>query len=138
DWQVGYGMATATYPANRSKASALAILQPDGSAIVRAGTQDIGTGTYTVMTQVAADALGPPPGRIRFELGDTRFPETPVSGGSQTAASVGSAVQAACAALRDQLVAAAVAGQDSPFKDVDRERLATKDGWVSIEAEPSK
>jgi xanthine dehydrogenase YagR molybdenum-binding subunit len=138
DWLVGYGMATATYPANRSKAAALATLLPDGSARVRAGTQDIGTGTYTVMSQVAADALGLPVARIRFELGDTTFPQTPVSGGSQTAASVASAVQAACLAVRGKLLAAAADGTDSPFKAADATRLNTEDGWVFAEAEPSR
>ncbi|MDB5761213.1 MAG: Xanthine dehydrogenase, molybdenum binding subunit, partial [Herminiimonas sp.] len=71
---VGWGMASATYPANRSKASASARILPDGSALVRSGSQDLGTGTYTVMTQVAADALGLAPGKVRFELGDTSFP----------------------------------------------------------------
>src|SRR5206468_1053765 len=89
----GMGMATATYPTHRSPSSALARLLPDGTAYVQAGSQDIGTGTYTIMTQIAADALGLPPERVRFELGDTEMPETPVSGGSQTAASTGSAVK---------------------------------------------
>ena len=93
---LGMGMATATYPARRSPSSALARILPDGTALVEAGTQDIGTGTYTIMTQIAADALGLPPAKVRFELGDTKMPETPVSGGSQTAASTGSAVQQTC------------------------------------------
>ena len=101
---VGYGMATATYPVRRSPSKAVARIARDGSVVVQAGTQDLGTGTYTVMAQIAADALGVPAERVRFELGDTDFPETPVSGGSQTCASTGSAVQAACRNLRRQLV----------------------------------
>jgi xanthine dehydrogenase YagR molybdenum-binding subunit len=100
---LGWGMATATYPAHQRPASAEASLRPDGTALVKAGSQDIGTGTYTVMTQVAADALGLPLDRVRFDLGDTEMPETPTSGGSATAASVGSAVRMACLALRDKL-----------------------------------
>ncbi len=100
---VGYGMATATYPANQWAASARATYQPDGTYLVQAGTQDLGTGTYTVMTQVAADALGVSVDHVTFELGDTAFPETPVSGGSTTASSVGPAVQAACVALKQKL-----------------------------------
>src|SRR5205085_8543987 len=57
---IGWGMATATYPAHKRPASASAKILPDGTAIVRSGTQDLGTGTYTVMTQIAADALGFP------------------------------------------------------------------------------
>jgi xanthine dehydrogenase YagR molybdenum-binding subunit len=108
DVLIGYGMATATYPTNRSKASASARLLRDGTgvrALVQTASQDIGTGTYTVMTQVAADALGLAPEQVRFELGDSRMPPSPVSGGSMTAASTGSAVQAACLELRKQMTA---------------------------------
>jgi len=100
---IGWGMATATYPANLKPASAVATLFADGSAVVRAGTQDIGTGTYTVMTQVAAEALGLPLEKVRFELGDTDMPEAPTSGGSCTAASVGSAVRQACLGVHEKL-----------------------------------
>jgi xanthine dehydrogenase YagR molybdenum-binding subunit len=134
-WLVGWGMATATYPARRSKASALARLLPDGSALVQAGSQDIGTGTYTIMTQVAADALGLPAARVRFELGDTEMPETPVSGGSQTAASVAPAVQAACFSARDQLVALAVADDASPLHGANRADVVAEDGWLGVRGE---
>ena len=86
-WLVGYGMATSTYPTNRSPSNATACLNSDGTALVLAGTQDLGTGTWTVMTQVSAGTLGLPMERVRFELGDSILPKTPVSGGSQTAAS---------------------------------------------------
>src|SRR5204863_3459748 len=59
-WLIGWGMGTATYPGHRQPASASARLLRDGTAIVQSGTQDLGTGTYTVMTQIAADALGLP------------------------------------------------------------------------------
>jgi xanthine dehydrogenase YagR molybdenum-binding subunit len=100
---VGTGMATASYPANYSKASAIARMDPDGTVLVRSGAVDIGGGTYTVMAQVAADALGVPYARVRFDLGDTAMPEAPRSGGSVTAASVASAVEAACRGLRQKL-----------------------------------
>jgi xanthine dehydrogenase YagR molybdenum-binding subunit len=77
----------------------------DGRVLVEAGSQELGGGTYTIMTQIAADALGIPPSRVTFKLGDTRYPETPVSGGSQTAATTGAAVYAAATALRDKLAA---------------------------------
>ncbi|HEY4228719.1 MAG TPA: xanthine dehydrogenase family protein molybdopterin-binding subunit, partial [Thermoanaerobaculia bacterium] len=78
---IGWGMATAVYPGNRWPASASIRVSPDGTALVRSATQDLGTGAYTVLTQVSADALGLPADRIRFELGDSSFPEAPVSGG---------------------------------------------------------
>jgi xanthine dehydrogenase YagR molybdenum-binding subunit len=97
---LGWGMATATYPAHRRPAAAMARIFPDGTALVRSGTQDIGTGTYTVMTQVASDALGIPVEKIDFELGDTLMPPAGVSGGSTTVASVAPAVKAACEQAR--------------------------------------
>jgi len=107
---IGWGMATAVYPARRSPASALARLNPDGSILVEAGTQDVGGGTYTIMTQIAADALRVPVATVTFRLGDTRYPETPVSGGSQTAATAGAAVEAAAQALRQKIVDLAAPG----------------------------
>jgi xanthine dehydrogenase YagR molybdenum-binding subunit len=125
---IGSGMATATYPSRQSAASALARLRPDGMIVVQAGSQDIGTGTYTIMTQIAADALGVPLERVRFELGDTTFPETPISGGSQTAASTGSAVRRAALALREALIAAAVSDPQSPLHALPAELVDVRDG----------
>lgn len=101
---IGWGMASATYPANRSKAGAIVRLRRDGTALVQSGTQDIGTGTYTIMAQVAAQELGLPLERVRAELGDSTMPAAPVSGGSQSAASVTPAVQAAARAARVKLI----------------------------------
>jgi len=100
---IGWGMASSVYPARRSPASARARMYPDGRVLVEAGTQELGEGTYTIMTQIAADALGVPISRVTFRLGDTNYPETPVSGGSQTAATTGSAVYKAAAALKSRL-----------------------------------
>jgi xanthine dehydrogenase YagR molybdenum-binding subunit len=100
DWLVGHGMATTIYPAYRSEASASATLLADGTAVVRSATADMGPGTWTSMTQVAADALGLPIAKVRFELGDSDFPNAPEQGGSMTMASVGNAVRAACEAVR--------------------------------------
>jgi xanthine dehydrogenase YagR molybdenum-binding subunit len=102
-WLVGYGMATATYPMNYAPASAKARRLPDGTVEVTSAASDMGPGTWTSMTQVAADALGMPIERVRFILGDTRLPRAPVHGGSLTMASVGSAVQAACRKLREDV-----------------------------------
>ena len=100
---VGYGMATAIYPAERYPTSASAILFADGHAEVRCATTDMGPGTYTSATQVAADALGLPVERVRFQLGDSTYPKAKEHGGSTTMSSVGPAVQAACAALNAKL-----------------------------------
>ena len=127
---VGRGMATATYPAHRRPAAALARLLPDGTALVRSGTQDIGTGTYTVMTQVAADALALPPERVDFELGDTLMPPAGVSGGSTTVASVAPAVKAACDEVRAKL-----AGLFAPGRAQD---VIAENGWLWLKSEPSR
>jgi xanthine dehydrogenase YagR molybdenum-binding subunit len=102
-WLVGMGVAAATRgnPLQRSKASIR--LDPDGVATVRMAMTDIGTGTYTILTQIAAEMLGLPPGRIRMELGDTNFPQASGSGGSFGAASSGSALFDACMNLRAKL-----------------------------------
>lgn len=102
---IGWGVATATYPANFRPASAMARLLPDGAAEVASAASDIGPGTWTSMTQVAADALGLPIERVKFTLGDNRLPRTPPQGGSMTMASVGSAVQAACRKAREEALA---------------------------------
>jgi xanthine dehydrogenase YagR molybdenum-binding subunit len=129
-WLVGHGMATATYPANRSPAEALVRLLPDGSAVVRSATHDLGTGTYTVMSQVAADALGVPVERIRFELGDSRLPKAPGAGGSQSAASVAPAVHAACLEMRRKVIELAVADPRSFAYRIDPAQLTVVDGWL--------
>ena len=78
---IGWGMATSTYPTHRMPANAHVRVDADGTALVQVGTQDLGTGTYTIMTQVAADALGFPLDYVRFALGDSSLPKAPVSGG---------------------------------------------------------
>jgi xanthine dehydrogenase YagR molybdenum-binding subunit len=138
DTLIGLGMATATYPANRSEASAIARILPDGTAMVASGTQDIGTGTYTVMTQVAADALGFPPQNIRFALGDSTLPRAPGSGGSQSAASVAPAVREAALQARAKLIAAAIADKGSPLFGAAAEDVTVEDGWVTSRRDSSR
>jgi xanthine dehydrogenase YagR molybdenum-binding subunit len=102
-WLVGMGMAAATRgnPLRLSKANVR--LNADGNAIVRMAMTDIGTGTYTILAQIAAEMLGLPVERIQVELGDTNFPEAAGSGGSFGAGSSGSALFEACDALREKL-----------------------------------
>jgi xanthine dehydrogenase YagR molybdenum-binding subunit len=102
-WLVGMGVAASTRgnPLLPSKANVR--LGPDGFAIVRMAMTDIGTGTYTILTQIAAEMLGLPTERIRMELGDTSFPQASGSGGSFGAASSGSALFDACNTLRVKL-----------------------------------
>ena len=135
-WLVGYGMATATYPAHRMPAKASVALTADGLYIVRSATHDLGTGTYTICTQIAAQALGVAPAKVRFELGDTKLPKAPVSGGSMTAASVGPAVHAACLALKEKIAAGGRApleaeGEANPEEDEEKKTHAER-SWGAV------
>jgi xanthine dehydrogenase YagR molybdenum-binding subunit len=106
-WLVGIGMAAATRgnPLLLSKANVR--VGPDGTATVKMAMTDIGTGTYTILAQIAAEMLGLPVERITVELGDTNLPQAAGSGGSWGAGSSGSALFEACNALRDKLAQAA-------------------------------
>ncbi len=113
---VGWGMATSTYPTNRRPCHARIVVRSDGTVLVQSGVQDLGTGTYTIMAQCAADRLGVDIARVSAQLGDSRFPQGPVSGGSATAASVLPAIEAAADALLARL--AALAALDPHFAQV--------------------
>jgi xanthine dehydrogenase YagR molybdenum-binding subunit len=137
-WLVGVGVATATRPSRQLPASAIARLMADGRAVVQAGTQDLGTGTYTVMTQLACDALALPLGDVRFELGDTALPEAPLSVGSWTAASAGAAVHNACLALRRTLIEHAVADPASPLHGVSADAIDADGGALIARSDPAR
>jgi xanthine dehydrogenase YagR molybdenum-binding subunit len=102
--QIGFGMATAIYPAGQQKAGAIAMLGKDGTVVIRSATHEIGTGTYTAMSQFAADTLAIPVEKIRFELGDSQFPEAPNNGGSWLTSSVAPPVMGACRELKKKVV----------------------------------
>jgi xanthine dehydrogenase YagR molybdenum-binding subunit len=127
---VGWGMATATYPAHMWPAKASASIRADGTALERSGSQDFGTGIYTVMTQIAAGALGMAVSKVTFELGDTGLPEAPASGGSQTVASVGPAVYAAAKAARAKQVQIAVEDTLSPRRSLAADDVIAVNGWL--------
>ena len=130
--QIGFGMATAIYPAGQQKAGATAILNPDGTVTVRSATHEIGTGTYTAMSQFAADSLGLPIEKIRFELGDSQFPYAPNNGGSWLTASVGPAVMGACRELKKKV--GDLAG-DWPTDSEQLSKLFAQAGQGQIQAE---
>ncbi|MFM0480136.1 xanthine dehydrogenase family protein molybdopterin-binding subunit [Paraburkholderia strydomiana] len=120
---IGWGMATGAWDAMQNEASARAVLTRDGQVTVSSSTADIGTGTYTAMTQIAADALGVPLHDVVFELGDTRLPKAPLEGGSWTVSSVGSAVDVACKRLHNRLVELARQHGGARFASVAREDI---------------
>ncbi len=100
-------MATGVWDAQMATTSARAVLDAEGRLEVASATADIGTGTYTILTQIAADALGLELEEVTTKLADTTLPKAPVEGGSWTAASAGAAVQAACRALGKRLLSQA-------------------------------
>ena len=138
DQLVGIGMAAAAFFTARSQCAAIARVLADGTAEVQSGTSDMGPGTYTSMTQVAADALGMPLGRVRFALGDSRFPAAPPHSGSQTMASVGSAVFTAANMLRDRFIRMAVTDPVSPLNGLRPEDVAVTDGRMFATAGPER
>ena len=131
DALIGYGMATATYPANRMPASASACIDPDGRVVVKAASHELGTGTYTVLSQLAADAIGVDVERIEVQLGDTDLPQNPISAGSMTVTSTGSAVHLAAMAARDKLVQLAVTDPESPLHGARHEEVEIAGGRLT-------
>jgi len=133
---VGYGMATATYPANRSASTAKAVIHADGKAEIFCATQDIGTGTYTVMTQIAADAFSLPVNQVSVKLGDSAFPKGANSGGSQVSASVGPAIRAAAMGAVTKLTEMAIANSASPLHNAKPENIMADNGRLHLKSKP--
>lgn len=133
NWLIGTGMAATGYPAPPpgTPQRARARLYADGSVVVQAATPEFGTGVATVMTQVAADALGVPVEHCRFEKGDTDFPGIAAAVGSAGAGMISAAVHAAATELRDQLVAEAVADSGSPLHGVNPADVLVVDGTMT-------
>lgn len=131
-WLIGYGVSAAIRSNYIAKAEASAKLDQAGIVTVRTDMTDIGTGTYTILTQIAADELGVPQDLIVVQLGDSRFPRSPGSGGSWGAASAGSAVKDACAKLRLAILDAARSVQGSPLAGSTGSEASIKDGIVTI------
>jgi xanthine dehydrogenase YagR molybdenum-binding subunit len=127
---VGWGMATGCWDASMKKAAAKASFSADGHLTVSSAANDIGTGTYTIMTQIAAQTLGLPLEDVTFILGDTTLPEAPVQGGSWTAGSVGSAVQAVCKKAGEQLLKLAQKMDNSPLTGIDFEDVQFTEGYI--------
>ena len=118
EWWVGSGMASAARVHNVGEAKARVTLKADGTALVQTDMTDIGTGTYTILAQMVGEMLGLPTDKVLVELGDTRHPRGPGSGGSWGASSIGSAAYVACNAIRETLAErAGVAEGDLDLKD---------------------
>ncbi|MBK3775177.1 molybdopterin-dependent oxidoreductase [Azospirillum brasilense] len=135
---IGWGMAAGVWDAMQGQAAAKAVLGVDGKLVVSSATADIGTGTYTVMTQIAADVLGLPIEEVTFCLGDSSLPTAPVEGGSWTVSTVGSAVKAVCDRVRSQLIALAGKLENSPLKGVAEEDMVFADSHLIVRNDRSR
>ncbi|MEH2366270.1 xanthine dehydrogenase family protein molybdopterin-binding subunit [Nostoc sp.] len=132
---IGWGMASATFPTNARTTSVKVEIFATGEVKVQSGTQDIGTGTYTVMTQVAAEVLGLP---VKFELGDTNLPKAPMTGNSMTVASVSPAVHQVAIAARDKIIKMAIADANSLLYGSQAEDITVESGQIFLKQDPSK
>ncbi|HKD87808.1 MAG TPA: xanthine dehydrogenase family protein molybdopterin-binding subunit [Streptosporangiaceae bacterium] len=130
-WLVGYGMAGVTFIQNHAKCRARATMRHDGTAHVCSGATDIGTGTYTVMTQLAAEVLGLAVDRVEFELGDTRLPRAPEAGGSGLTAALGSAVHNSCVALVQRFLGLVSNDPKSPLQGCAIGDVVASDGRLA-------
>jgi xanthine dehydrogenase YagR molybdenum-binding subunit len=129
---IGQGVAGAIYTHWRWPAQARVTLNSDGSALLEIGTHEIGQGTYTVMQQVAGDALGLSPQKVTMRLGDTRLPESHPAIGSATMANAGSSVLLAANAAREKAIELALSGPSAPFAGVSADEVRAVDGGLEV------
>jgi xanthine dehydrogenase YagR molybdenum-binding subunit len=125
---VGWGMATGVWEALQVPIAVRIVLTANGHAEVACATSDIGTGTYTIMAQVAADMLGLPLESISVKLGDSSLPQSPVEGGSWIAASVSNGIVTTANAIRDELLRLARQMPNSPLADAASDEVALAGG----------
>ncbi|MEO7242982.1 MAG: xanthine dehydrogenase family protein molybdopterin-binding subunit [Variovorax sp.] len=135
---IGWGMATGIWEAMQLYASARAVLRCDGTLEVSSATTDIGTGTYTVMTQIAAATLGLPMKQVRFVLGDSELPAAPLEGGSFTVSTVGTAVEAVCRKVGAKLLLLARALGDTPLGQAFYKDVEWVDGRIRLREDPAR
>lgn len=134
---IGWGMATEIWEANQMPARAEAVLMINGKLRISSATADIGTVTYTVMTQIAADTLGLPVEDVLFKLGDTDMPLAPIQGGSWTVSTVGSAVKVACEDLSKTLFKLAKKMPGSPLAKADFKDGQFANKSIQLKRDPS-
>jgi xanthine dehydrogenase YagR molybdenum-binding subunit len=135
---VGFGMATGVWDAMQMPIAVRIVLSANGHAEVSCATSDIGTGTYTIMTQVAADRLGLPLDGITIKLGDSTLPQSPVEGGSWMAASVSNGIATTADAVRKELLRLAKQMPNSPLADAAPNEVALADGKLVSKRDASR
>jgi len=135
---VGWGMATGVWEALQMPIAVRIALSANGHAEVSCATSDIGTGTYTIMAQVAADMLGLPLENISIKLGDSTLPQSPVEGGSWIAASVSNGIATTASAVRSELLRLAKQMSNSPLADAGPDDVALADGRLVSKRDTSR
>jgi xanthine dehydrogenase YagR molybdenum-binding subunit len=135
---VGWGMATGIWEALQMPITVRIVLSANGHAEIACATSDIGTGTYTIMAQVAADMLGLPLENISIKLGDSSLPQSPVEGGSWIAASVCNGIATTADAIRDELLRLAKQLPNSPLANVAPDDVALADGKLVSKVDASR
>jgi xanthine dehydrogenase YagR molybdenum-binding subunit len=135
-WLVGWGTATGIWGAFQNSASIRITLKSDLTALVQSATSDIGPGTYTVITMIAAEFLGLPMEKVKFELGDTKLPKAPAQGGSWTTASVGMAAKGAANSITKKLLELAQKDNNSPFKNATENDIEMFEGHLRLKNDP--
>ncbi|NTE02046.1 xanthine dehydrogenase family protein molybdopterin-binding subunit [Agrobacterium tumefaciens] len=134
---VGYGMATGIWDAFQFPSRVEAMITADGKMILNNAVTDIGTGTFTVMTQIAADELGLPMDDVDFRYGDSKKPFSMFQGGSAMTSSTGVAIVVAAKELRKKLLKKAKEMTDSPFKKVEDDEVTFKNGKIALNKDPN-
>jgi xanthine dehydrogenase YagR molybdenum-binding subunit len=127
---VGWGMATGVWEALQMPITVRIVLSANGHAEVACATSDIGTGTYTIMAQVAADTLGLPLDSVSIRIGDSSLPQSPVEGGSWIAASVANGIVTTAEAIRGELLRLAKQMPNSPLANASSDELTLVDGHL--------
>jgi len=135
---VGWGMATGIWEALQWSITVRIVLSANGHAEVACATSDIGTGTYTIMAQVAADMLGLPLENISIKLGDSSLPQSPVEGGSWIAASVSNGIATTADAIRNELLRLAKQMPGSPLANMTSDEVALTDGKLVSKGDASR
>jgi xanthine dehydrogenase YagR molybdenum-binding subunit len=135
---VGWGMATGVWEALQMPMAVRIVLTGNGHAEVSCGTSDIGTGTYTIMAQVAADMLGLPIDNVTIKLGDSTLPQSPVEGGSWTAASVAQAIAVTADEVRKELLGLAQKMSKSPLAGAQPDDVVLTDGMIVSKEDASR
>lgn len=130
-WQIGYGMAVGVFGASKGTASVRALIDLDGKLTLECAVSDMGPGTTTTMSKIAAATMQMPIEKIKFKLGDSSFPPGPSQGGSSTTSTVGSAVDLACKTLQEQLKDLAIKHVDA-FKSKTAAELEVKNEKVQL------